>query len=200
MKKLIVICLLTIIFNQAVKAQLTTNTPLNSFNIERQKISKNGLKFLASYTIANIAYGSIAASNATGTNKYFHKMNAIWNGVTLGIIGFGYVTAKKEGNLTFAQSLTKQQQIEKLFLFNAGLDVAYIAGGAYLKERAKTTTKNSEMLKGYGHSIMLQGSVLLLFDGIMYAIHNKHGKNLYEMASKVSMSSTSNGIGLVVKL
>ena len=175
-------------------------TNFNTFNKEREKITKTGIKVLAGYSVANIIYGSIAAGQATGSNKYFHEMNAIWNGITLGITSIGFLTAKKEGTLSYGESLKKQQRIEKLFLFNAGLDVAYIAGGAYLKERAKTTIKNPLRLKGYGESIMLQGGVLLLFDGLMYAIHNSHGKALAKMGEKVQLGATANGIGFIVKL
>ena len=175
-------------------------TNLNTFNKERERITKTGIKVLAGYSAANIIYGSIAAGQATGSNKYFHEMNAIWNGITLGITGIGFLTAKKEGTLSYGESIKKQQHIEKLFLFNAGLDVAYIVGGAYLKERAKTTIKNPLRLKGYGESVMLQGGVLLLFDGVMYAIHNRHGKALAKMGEKVQLGATGNGIGLLVKL
>ena len=175
-------------------------TALNKFNKERESISKKGSTALSSYAAANIIYGSIAAGQATGSNKYFHEMNAIWNGITLGITGIGFLTAKKEGTLSYGESIKKQQHIEKLFLFNAGLDVAYIIGGAYLKERAKTTIKNPLRLKGYSESVMLQGGVLLLFDGVMYAIHNRHGKALAKMGEKVQLRATGNGIGLLVKL
>ena len=175
-------------------------TALNKFNKERERISRTGIKVLAGYSAANIIYGSIAAGQANGSNKYFHEMNAIWNGITLGIVGIGYLTAKKEGILSYTESLKKQHNVEKLFLFNAGLDVAYIAGGAYLKERSKTTTKNPLRLKGYGESVMLQGATLLFFDGIMYAIHNRHGKSLQKMGEKIQLTTTGNGIGLVVKL
>lgn len=175
-------------------------TNLTAFNKERERINRTGIKVLAGYSAANITYGSIAAGQANGSNKYFHEMNAIWNGITLGITGIGFFTAKKEGILSFNESLKKQHNIEKLFLFNAGLDVAYITGGAYLKERSKTTTKNPLRLKGYGEGLMLQGGVLLLFDGIMYAIHNRHGKSLQKMGEKIQLTITGNGIGLVVKL
>ena len=179
---------------------LAQQTELTAFNKERERISRTGIKVLAGYSAANIIYGSIAAGQGTGSNKYFHEMNAIWNGITLGITGIGFLTAKKEGTLSYSESVKKQQNIEKLFLFNAGLDLAYIAGGAYLKERAKTTTKNPLRLKGYGEAVMLQGGVLLLFDGIMYVIHNRHGKALGKMGEKVQLTSTGNGIGLLVKL
>jgi hypothetical protein len=176
------------------------HTPLNQFNIERQDLSKKGLKIISGYSIANIIYGSIASPNSTGSNKYFHKMNVIWNGVTLGIVGISTIFSKKEKILTYGESLKKQNEIEKVFLFNAGLDLAYIAGGAYLKERSKTSTKNASRLRGYGESVMLQGGVLLLFDGIMYSIHNNHGKRLNALVDKMAVQTTENGIGLVIKL
>jgi hypothetical protein len=55
-------------------------------------------------------------------------------------------------------------------------------------------------LKGYGESVMLQGGVLLLFDGIMYSIHNNHGKKLNKMAEKLILTTTDFGVGLVLKL
>lgn len=196
MKKQIAIACMCILSVAAFAQQ----TELTAFNKERERISRTGIKVLAGYSAANIIYGSIAAGQANGSNKYFHQMNAIWNGITLGITGIGYLTARKEGILSYTESLKKQHNVEKLFLFNAGLDVAYIAGGAYLKERSKTTTKNPLRLKGYGESVMLQGGVLLLFDGVMYAIHNRHGKSLQKMGEKIQLTTTGNGIGLVVKL
>jgi hypothetical protein len=160
MRKLI-LCSALFIYAKSVICQQTT---LNQFNIERQEISKKGLKILSGYSIANIIYGSIASSNTAGSNKYFHKMNVIWNGVTLGIVGIGTIFSKKEKVLSYGGSLKKQSEIEKVFLFNAGLDLAYIAGGAYLIERSKTSANNPLRLKGYGESVIFQGIVLLLFD------------------------------------
>ena len=197
MNKKILLSLANIFFSTAIFAQQNN---LNLFNKERESISKKGLTVLSSFAAANIIYGSIAATKTNGSNKYFHEMNAIWNGITLGIVGIGIITSKKEGVLSYSESLKKQQNIEKLFLFNAGLDLAYIAGGAYLKERSKTNNKNPLRLKGYGESAMLQGSVLLLFDGITYAIHNRHGKALYKMGDAITFAATANGVGLLIGL
>ena len=174
---------------------LAQQTDLNSFNEKRQRIDKTGLKILAGYSAANIIYGSIAASQSSGSNKYFHQMNAIWNGVTLGILSVGYLTSKKDGNLSLAQTIKKQHGVEKLFLFNAGLDLAYIAGGAYMYEKSKNSYKKPERLKGYGQSVMLQGTVLLAFDVVMYAIYNKQGKKLDGLLEKIQIGATENGIG-----
>lgn len=173
---------------------------LDQFNLERQHISRNGVKIIAGWSAANIIFGSIAAGHADKSVKYFHEMNAIFNGVTLGIAGLGYLTAKKEGSLSLAESIKKQHGIEKLFLFNAGLDIAYIAGGAYLQERAKTSIKNNYKYQGYGRSIMVQGGALLLFDGVMYFLHDCHGKKLNTIIDNINLSVTGDGIGLIINL
>ncbi len=193
----VILCAIVLMF---VYSGFSQQTSLDQFNIERQKISKNGVKGLVIYSVSNIIYSTIAASNSSGSQKYFYKMNTIWSGITIGLVGLGIVAAKKEGSLSYAESLKKQSTIEKVFLFNAGLDVAYIAGGAYLKERSKRVGGNAERRKGYGESIMLQGGVLLLFDGVMYLLHSNHGKTLNKMAEKIRFSSNETGIGLIVKL
>lgn len=196
MKKIFPVILL-IAYSNLLGAQLLS---LDPFNTERQKISKKGIRFLGTWAAGNIIYGTIAGSQATGSNKYFHQMNAVWNGVTAGIVAIGLLSNKKEGSLTLSESLKKQHSTEKLFLLNAGLDVAYIAGGAYLKEKGKTSDKNRDRLKGYGNSVMLQGGALLLFDGILYAIHQKHGKRLENFTNKIQLMAGGNQIGLVVHL
>ena len=195
--KAIIVVLVSILLCNNVFAQ---QTALDNFNTERQRIARTGVYVIGSYAAASVIYGSIAAQNASGSTKYFHEMNAIFNGVTLGISALGIIAAKKEGSLNYVSSLKKQHALEKLFLFNAGLDLAYIAGGAYLQEKAKTSVKNSLKQKGYGQSIMIQGGVLFLFDGIMYYINKKHGKQLYGLGERIQLTSTGNGVGVSVKL
>jgi hypothetical protein len=173
---------------------------VQTFNQQRQTINKRGLFVISSWAAGNIMYGSIAASKQTGSTKYFHQMNAIWNGVTLGLASFGLFANKKNADLTLRETIKTQATIEKVFIVNTALDGAYVIGGLYLKERSKRALPNSEKLRGYGEAIMLQGSVLLVFDGLMYMLHNKHGKQLYKLLDKVALGTTENGIGMSVKL
>lgn len=153
---------------------------------------------LGSWGAANIAYGAIARGNANGSDKYFHEMNMIWGGINLGLSALGYIGSRKREILNTAGTLQKQMGLEKTFLFNAGLDVAYIAGGFYLSEKAKNDLSKRDRYKGYGNSIVLQGAALMLYDGVMYFIHNQHGKQLFGNKFKWQVAATGNGIGLVV--
>ena len=170
------------------------------FRAEKLKIDRTALKVLGAYSTANVIYGCIASGQTQGSAKYFHQMNAIWNGITLGIISVGYFTKKSNSDSTLGGIVRQQQLTEKLFLFNSGLDLAYIAGGAYMYEKSKRVTRKPERLKGYGQSVMLQGAVLLLFDGIVYIVHNRHGKQLQKLLQKIELGATGNGVGVSVKL
>jgi hypothetical protein len=79
-----------------------------------------------------------------------------------------------------------------LYLINAGLDVLYIGSGAVIHAYADDMN-HSAMWHGYAKSFMLQGAVLLLFDGTMYALHSRQDKKWYKLLQGVVV--TGNGVG-----
>ncbi len=194
-----VMIILAIFFFACNQCQCQLN-PIDKFNKEKIKITKQGMKVLGAWGGANLIYSGIALSAATGSDNYFHRMNMIWGGVnfTLGTLGFLF-TKNKDG-ADYGESMKKQIALEKIYLFNAGLDVAYVAGGFYFKEKAKNDIARHDRYKGYGNSIIMQGSALFLFDGIMYLIHQKHGKQLYKLSENIQVSLTGKGIGCIVKI
>jgi len=194
--KLFFICCSMLLLQRITAQQNFTD----NFNAKKQLINKRGMIVLGSWAAANIAYGSIARSDASGSTKYFHEMNMIWGGINLGLSALGYIGSRKREMLNTAGTLQKQTTVEKTFLFNAGLDFAYIAGGFYLTEKAKNDLGKGDRNKGYGNSIVLQGAALLLFDGVMYLIHTNHGKQLYQNAGNWQLGITGSGVGVVVRL
>ena len=158
------------------------------------------MKVLGGWALANIAVGSVAFYRTKGATKYFSQMNVYWNIINIGIATAGFYGAKEALNkqLTLAQSIREQHQAEQILLFNAGLDVAYIAGGFYLGQRG--INKNSERLRGYGNAVILQGAFLMLFDSTMFAIQNHHGKNADRFLNKVMISFNGNQAGLLYRL
>jgi hypothetical protein len=86
--------------------------------------------------------------------------------------------------------------LQNFLLLNAGLDVAYIATGLYVKERSKNSS-SSERLIGYGNSLLLQGGSLLLFDVSLFFIHQNNANiNLYPHLE----SFLAGGVGLGINL
>lgn len=152
------------------------------------KIRKTGMAILGTWAVGNMITGAIGRSQASGQTAYFHEMNLIWNVVNLGIAGAGYYfTASGDVPENASALLNDQVSFQKTLLFNAGLDLAYIAGGFYLMERAKNTTNRPERLKGYGKSVILQGSFLFVFDVILHTIHSKQSSQISDFLSHVQI-------------
>ena len=170
---------------------------LQDFNQTRIDYNQKGMVILGSWAVGNMVWGGIGASQTTGETKAFHQMNLYWNSVNLIIAGFGYWQATKETPGTdFWATMEAQQKMEKILLFNGGLDLAYIAGGFYLKERGLRNEK--DQLVGFGKSVILQGGFLLAFDAVMYGFHQTHSKELQEIMQNVSLGPT--GFSMVIPL
>lgn len=197
MRKFIFISVI-LLFSQVGYSQ--GNFSLNEYNQQRTKTGRNGMLVLTAWGGANLIYGLIATSQTSGTDKYFHQMNAMWGGINAAIGFMGYLGSRKIKDLSLSESVRAQYASEKTFLFNAGLDLAYIGGGFYLHERSKSVTKKPERLKGYGASIIMQGAALLIFDVTMYSIHHRHGKKLLKFLDHSSVYMSPGQVGVLVKL
>jgi hypothetical protein len=116
------------------------------------------------------ALGSIAVSGplwfiTEGSTQRFHEMNVAWNLVNLGIAGAGLFVELRTPMVTgLGDALAAQRRIESTLLLNIGLDVAYMAAGWALLERAKRDGPDTLRWEGYGYSLILQGGFLFLFD------------------------------------
>lgn len=145
---------------------------LFQFNDQRIKKQKTAMIILGSWAIGNIAVGGILRGQHQGVERSFHEMNIGWNVVNLGIATFGLISASKTdiSALGLYESIQDHHGFQKTLLFNAGLDIGYMLGGAYLIERSKNVSKNSARLEGFGKSIILQGGFLFAFDLVNYFI------------------------------
>jgi len=192
-KYLLLLSLLTLgtqAFGQKKRETLTT------FNQSRQKITKTGMLVLGSWATGNLAVNGLlmpGASDNKNDRYYFYQMNVFWNLVNLGLAGLGYLNARRmsPSSLDAASSVKQYYNLQKTLLFNAGLDIGYIAGGLYLLERAKNSEENQERFRGYGRAVILQGAFLLAFDVALYALLNSKSGKLLPL-----LSVSANGIGL----
>jgi hypothetical protein len=139
MKKLLYLFLIIILYAQTKNSFAQTQEELNTFNKERLNIQKKAMGVLGIWAIGNIASGIVGMETTEGSVQQFHKMDIIWNGVNLALAIPGYIGASKgKYDLSMRKTYKEQSGVEKTFMFNAGLDAAYIMGGLYLTERAKT--------------------------------------------------------------
>jgi hypothetical protein len=184
----------------AVSAYSQSDKVIQSFEQQRQDINRTGMLVLGSWAAGNILIGTYGSIKAKGEAKYFHQFNAMWNVVNLGIAAFGYFNAVNSdpASMTNVEIIKDFNSLQNFLLLNAGLDVAYISVGLYLKERAKSSS-SSERLGGYGNSLLLQGGFLLAFDVAMFFIHQNNASiNLYPHLE--SLLTGGIGVGINFKL
>lgn len=197
--KNIFILILVIPFTQLF-AQESISDSFLAFHKGRIKINESVMLVLGGWAAANMLVGTYGNFKAKGEAKYFHQFNAMWNVVNLGIATFGYFNAinSDPAAMTNLEILKDYNSLQNFLLLNAGLDVAYIMTGFYLKERAKNSS-SPERLRGYGNSLLLQGGFLLLFDVSLYFIYQSHA-NIYLYPNLESLLSGGAGIGINLKL
>jgi hypothetical protein len=169
----------------------------------RNRITKTAMITLGSWAAANIATGFIIAGQTQGETKYAWQMNAYWNLVNGGLAVMGYIRARKAMAQKYglAENESEQLSIEKLYAFNFGLDLAYIASGFYLREKGMNNSnqKSQDQLMGYGTSIIIQGGFLLIMDGIVLSLHHKNSVRLNKKLKNIELGAGPNGLGLTYK-
>jgi hypothetical protein len=193
---------IALIISTTIVVAQSTSVDLKTFRREQLQIQQKGMTVLAGWGVANMITGAYYSGNTSGSTKYFHQMNMYWgivNGALAGATLLRMPAAKKK-ELNFAKTIKEQHGVEKIFLFNAGLDVAYITAGIALKEASKNNPNKRDRRFGYGNSLLMQGGFLLVFDGVMYAIMHKKGSILNKMLENVSITMTPTQIGLQVNL
>ena len=166
----------------------------------RNLITLKAMTTLGAWAAVNIATGFIIAGQTQGEAKYAWQMNAYWNLVNGGLAVMGYLGAKKAmaRKYGFAENEAAQQSIIKLYAFNFGLDLAYIATGLYLREKGANSGSQKSMyqLTGYGTSIIIQGGFLLIMDGVIISLHQKNSNRLNSKLKNIELGAGSNGLGL----
>lgn len=150
---------------------------VRQFNENRLTRNRRGMQTLLAWSALNIGTGTAGMLLTEGRTRHFHEMNAAWNVVNAAIAGFGYYAATSEDpdQGDRYEAVSSAHADEKLFLLNMGLNVSYIAGGAYLWERGVRT--ESDRLRGWGPSVIVQGAFLLVFDSTMYWLTRNHRRD-----------------------
>lgn len=166
---------------------------LPAFNESRLHTNKIGMTVLGGWALANIALSGALLKSSSGTTQKFHQMNIGWNAVNMVIAGVGYYGALNgDLSLDMAATVQEHEKIKRILLLNAGLDVAYITAGFWMREKAKTSLKSAQW-KGFGNALLMNGGFLLLFDAVLYAVHQQRDTQLYELLSEIQMGSKSLG-------
>lgn len=187
-KHLLLVLFLFTVF--VVSAQIQADQTFSSIDAHFAELNKKGMLVLGSWGAANLLAGTALSLNMQGKSKYFWQMTAAWNTINLGISAAGYFGGSDAANA--GELLSTLHGYQKAYLFNAGLDAAYIMTGFLLREIARNKVLHADRLTGYGNAIILQGAFLMAFDWVMYAIHHQE----YQLIVSPWIDSFTSSAGL----
>lgn len=162
---------------------------LDTINQQRELLAQQGMGLLGVWALLNLLLSGwlVARTSPRLARHHFHLMNVAWGAINAVLAVWGIIHAEplRAAGRTLAASLQAQFDLEKLLLLNAGLDVAYLAAGAWLRARAAAATaeQRPERLLGYGQAVLLQGGFLLLFDAGLYLLYHRFAAALLALVS-----------------
>lgn len=172
----------------------------DSISSARIRITREAMIGLGAWSVLNISSGFIIANQTSGEAKYFWRMNAYWNFFNLGLAALGYAGTRSMSlhHYSFAENMKEQRGMEKLYIFNLGLDLVYIGGGFYLRERAKNEKDpdKADQFAGYGSSIIVQGGFLFLMDTFIYLLHHKNTIRMDNKLERLELNAGPCWVGL----
>lgn len=177
-----------------------TAQSLTEYQTNNEHLQKFGMAALTGFALANITTSAIGLSSTNEANKAFHQMNIGWNGVNLILGASGLWQANRVKPFTNdVQALKAGEKMETIFLVNAALDIAYISGGALIKETRNRNTEQWNQQTGWGNAVMYNGAFLLVFDGVMYALHKNNNEKLWRKLQGIQLGYSPNGVQCIVK-
>ena len=157
------------------------STPFaHDFTPEQQErgasLEQDAFRVLGSWGALNVVGGGLGTMLQDEPQaRAFHTMNAGWGAVNLGLALTGHISSRHRSS--------KQSQSERwlrlpsIFALNAGLDVAYISAGSWLWWQGSSNEMATQ--KGWGQSLIIQGSALLVFDTWMAAKFNALNRSIW---------------------
>jgi len=141
----------------------------HSFNLYR--LQQRLFPVLLGWALGSIATGLFWIKNQDGSVAGFGSQFASWGAVDLILALFGLQGARRniarqvQGEISPAQHARQAGIFERLVGLNAGLDLGYIAAGAWLAGTpVSMPQKRPGFRSGIGWGIMVQGAFLLVWD------------------------------------
>ncbi|RTQ49751.1 hypothetical protein EJV47_13140 [Hymenobacter gummosus] len=158
---------------------------LDALNQQRELLAQQGMGVLGAWALLNLLLSGwlVTRTPRQLARHHFHQMNIGWGAINAGLATWGLIQAQPlhAAGFTLAASLQAQFDFEKLLLVNAGLDVAYLVVGAWLRARAAAALdpeQRPERLLGFGQSVAVQGAFLLAFDAGLYLLYHRFAAQL----------------------
>jgi len=130
---------------------------------ERIELTRKGLHVLLYWAIGNIVLAAVLRLVPGIGFQSFWEMTAFWNVVNLVIAAMGLRRLGRNIEPTsVAAEIGEAHRMEKVLLFNGGLDVGYMMFGLFLTQLSSGPMYES--YPGWGAAIVVQGLFLFVFD------------------------------------
>ena len=134
------------------------------------------MRTLATWGAGNLLLGAVTSQLSEDAEwQAFHQMNAGWGAVNLGLAATGLLPKRRE--VDPAKQKQRWLNFPAVFAFNAGLDVGYVGTGIWLIHQGVEYDDSQQ--KGWGKSLILQGSALFVFDVVMAMRFSKINRELW---------------------
>ena len=150
---------------------------LKDFDERFRIILRRHLSLLAWWSLLTALVGLPSIFLGKGIWPYFWMMTVSWAainfGIVLGLLGHTAFQQFARGN-TFDR-FRVQRHIEKMLLFNIGLDTAYVFAGLWLHTLGRLPDiAHPELWTGFGWAVLVQGVFLFCHDNIFHWVHRKN--------------------------
>ena len=175
---------------------------LDDINQTRTQYTRNGMLTFTTWTGVNLIGSTIGYFTTEGELKHFFEMNVYFNAINTAIAIPGMISAfrAKRTGLNFQKTVKEVQNTKVAYLVNGVLDISYITAGFWLREAGSNPSRSESdqvRFKGFGSSLIMQGSFLLIYDYIAYGFHTANGNRLNEHWDKITVHPfTSSGMGI----
>ncbi|ALW85152.1 hypothetical protein AUC43_08630 [Hymenobacter sedentarius] len=155
---------------------------INRLYLASERLVGGGLAVLSAWALLNLIVSGyfVARADRRYEAYTFHGMNVGWGMVNAGLACWGvlHLHFTAPAGLRLADLVQAQLANENVFLLNAGLDVAYVMTGFFLRALASLPAQPRPVrLLGFGRSLWVQGGFLLVFDVAMWSLLHGHGKS-----------------------
>jgi hypothetical protein len=172
---------------------------IKEYNSARIHINHTGAYVIGGWGIANIAVGAIGLSVTKQDElRGFYFMDMLYGVIDAGRATGGIIQARGQGRrkLDYKGAYKDYAKDKKFYLVDMIVDVTVTGVGVAVVQINKPNTSHNsstDIYRGIGKALVLQGVAHLAFDNIMYRAHLNYNSRWAQLLDE--MRFTGNGIG-----
>lgn len=169
-------------FHEAIWRTIPLNEnvdELGDYDMRMRRILLHHTAILGWWSSLNVVGGLLGFFWYNSFWYFFLIMGLVWGLInfliTVMVIRHGVIRRFKTG--TIIQRIEAQWHLEKIMLFNIGLDLSYIFFGLFLYEGGcNDSPLKTELYSGFGMNLVMQGLFLFCMDNYIHLLHIRNYK------------------------